>query len=198
MRPVSAAWSPALEAIRASTAEVHRELEQRLEIARDDAGEGAYRRYLSAVLGWLEPLERQLWTASWPTPALPIGRSGKADWIASDLRARGLSALEIAQIPRQSSLPPLDTLAQRFGVAYVVEGAQLGGQHLLRTLGPRLSPLPVRWLEGYGRDSAHKWRSFLGELAAHLHDRADAQLAAQSARITFELARHWFVQRGAA
>jgi heme oxygenase len=153
---------------------------------------------LSAILGWLEPLELELWSSAWPDAVAPAERSGKTLWVQYDLRARGMSAQEIAAIPRQQQLPPLSSVAQRFGVAYVIEGAQLGGQLLLRQLGPKLAPLPTRWLEGYGRETSGKWRAFLDALAVALPAPTDAERAAESARATFELAHAWFAQRGAA
>jgi heme oxygenase len=188
----------ALELIRASTADVHQALESTLEVARPDAGEAAYGRYLAALLGWLEPLEQRLWSLEWPSPVVPALRTGKTRWIEADLRARGSSAAQISALPRQRALPPMSSLAQRFGAAYVVEGAQLGGQVLLRRLGPRLAPLPARWLEGYGHDTGGRWRSFLTALGSSVHERADAELAAGSARVTFELAQAWFAARGVA
>lgn len=190
--------SLALELIRASTASAHRALENTLEVAQPDAGEPAYARYLEALWGWLAPLESALWLAAWPEAIVAPARSGKIRWIEADLRARGRDASSIASLPRQLVLPRLDSIAERFGAAYVVEGSQLGGQSLLRQLGPRISPLPVRWLEGYGRDTAARWRSFVAALGAHLTSRADAELAAQSARTTFELAHAWFAERGVA
>lgn len=184
--------------IRASTAGVHRALERNLEIASADADDAAYVRYLQATFGWIEPLEAPLWSAEWPELVAAPGRRGKIDWLREDLAARSFVDAQIEALPRQRALPPLGSLAQRFGVAYVVEGAQLGGQALLHRLGPRLAPRPTRWLEGYGAQVAEKWRSFVRALDAHLRDDDDVRAAAHSARATFELARAWFSARGIA
>lgn len=184
--------------IRAATGDVHRALEHNLEIARSDADDGAYVRYLQALFGWLEPLEAPLWSHGWPEQIGASERSGKTAWLLADLAARGFSGALVEALPRQRVLPPLGSLADRFGVAYVIEGAQLGGQALLRRLGPLLSPRPVRWLEGYGLLGAERWRSFLRALDANVSDARDVQAAAQSARATFELVRAWFSARGVA
>jgi heme oxygenase len=182
---------------RAATATAHRTLEQKLEIARTDADDATYTRYLAAVIGWLEPLESPLWSGGWPAAVTPTARSGKVAWIEADLRARGMNERDIAALPRQTKLPALDSLAHRFGVAYVVEGAQLGGQTLLRTLGPRLVR-PTRWLEGYGPETGARWRAFLAAVEAHLTTRADAEVAAENARATFAWIDEWFTLRGVA
>jgi heme oxygenase len=184
--------------IRASTEDVHRELEASLEVARSDADDRAYVRYLEAMLGWVGPLERELWARPWPQRITPKERAGKVAWIESDLRARGLNEWGLAQIPRQAQLPQLESLAQRFGAAYVLEGAQLGGSVLLRRIGPLIAPLPTRWLVGYGPECGDKWRTFLVTLEAELAQRRQAEVAAASARATFEMVREWLSLRGAA
>lgn len=143
----------ALEVIRAGTRDAHTSLESTLEIARADAGEREYSRYIGAVLGWLEPLEAELWQGPWPEVVRPRERRDKSAWIISDLRDRGLTDAQVSAIPRCQRVPPLCTAAERFGAAYVVEGAQLGGRALLKQLGPRLAPRRVRWLEGYGAET---------------------------------------------
>jgi heme oxygenase len=170
-------------------------LEERLEIAQPAADDAAYTRYLAALIGWLEPLEFPLWSGSWPHAMTPALRTGKTAWVAADLEARGMTEPEIAALPRQTKLPELGTLAHRFGVAYVVEGAQLGGQTLLRSLGPRLAK-PTRWLEGYGAETGARWRTFLGALEASLASRDAAELAAENARATFAWIDDWFTSRG--
>jgi heme oxygenase (biliverdin-IX-beta and delta-forming) len=195
---MSASGSSALEIIRAKTADAHQALERTLHVARSDAGEEAYGRYLRALLGWLEPLEASLWSGAWPAQIDVACRTAKVGWIVADLRARGLRDREIAAIPRQNRLASLATLEQRFGIAYVVEGAQLGGQVLLRRIGPRVAPLPTRFLEGYGRECGPNWRSFIAALGASVTDREHARAAAESARAAFETAHAWFALQGAA
>lgn len=149
-------------------------------------------------MGWLAPLEPALWSEPWPALVAPCARREKLAWLEADLVARGRTRQQIATLPRQHTLPPLDSLAQRFGVAYVIEGAQLGGQVLLRTLAPRLAPRPTRFLVGYGTESGEKWRTFLSALGLSLCDPRERERAAESARLTFELAHGFFSARGIA
>ena len=188
----------ALEVIRASTRDAHAALDATLEIARAESGEAEYFRYIGAVLGWLEPLETALWQGPWPDVVAPGERRDKSAWIVSDLRERGLTDAEVAAIPRCESLPPLDSAAARFGAAYVVEGAQLGGRALLKELGPRLAPRRARWLEGYGSETAARWRAFVAALGAELPDGTEARVAAESAQRTFAWVHSWFTLRGVA
>ncbi|MET0591883.1 MAG: biliverdin-producing heme oxygenase [Polyangiaceae bacterium] len=181
--------------LRATTAAEHRALEEKLEIARPDADDGAYARYLGAVLGWLEPLESVLWAGLWPETIVPAVRADKVRWIESDLRARGFTERDLAAIPRQTALPNSSTVAHRFGIAYVVEGSLLGGQSLLRSLGPRLKH-SARWLEGYGRETVPRWRAFLAALETSVATRRDAEIAAENARATFTWIADWFALRG--
>lgn len=187
-----------LEVIRAGTRDAHAALESTLEIAKAHSGEQEYFRYIGAVLGWLEPLEAELWQGPWPAVVMPGERRDKSAWIVSDLRDRGLTDEQVSAIPRCHGVPPLRSAAERFGAAYVVEGAQLGGRALLKELGPRLAPRRVRWLEGYGAETAARWRVFLTALEEELGDAAEARVAAETARRTFAWVHSWFAARGVA
>jgi heme oxygenase len=198
---VSRAWpspSAALHLIRATTTSAHQALEAALAIARPDAGDDTYTRYLEAWLGVLEPLEEPLWASPWPAEVDPSGRAGKAEWVKADLAVRGRSERDLRAIPRQRSLPPLASEPERFGVAYVIEGSSLGGQVLLRRLLPRLETKAARFLEGYRREASAKWRAFVSALGVSLRDPRDAEAAAESARATFAGIHAWFAQRGVA
>ena len=198
MSRVAPSSSPALQRIRAATSSAHRALEAALAIARPDASDHTYARYLDAWLGFLEPLEEPLWTRPWPAGIEPSARTGKTEWVKADLAARGWSERELLAIPRQRAIPPLESQPQRFGVAYVIEGSSLGGPVLLRRLQSRLEPRTARFLEGYGRESTAKWRAFVTALGASLRDARDADAAAESARATFAGIHEWFALRGVA
>lgn len=122
------------------------DLDARLLLARPDAGAREYLSYAAAMWGWLSPLEPQLWCATWPSELDPAARDGKRRWLEADLAVLGYDG----KPPVDPTGLDLSSQAARFGVAYVVEGSQLGGQVLLRRLGPALAPHVPRYLAGYG------------------------------------------------
>jgi heme oxygenase len=190
--------SEALLALRNATRDIHDEFDQSLKIARPDAGQAEYLAFIAAMWGWLKPIEEPLWQAQWPQEIEAAARAQKCGWIARDLAAAGLDATGIAALPLAPAQPLLQTEAQRFGVAYVLEGAQLGSQVLARTLGPRLAPWPAHWLAGYGEQAAQRWLAFRKLAEQRLDCPAARAAAADAARQAFLLLAHWLRERGAA
>lgn len=73
-----------------------------------------------------------------------------------------------------------------WGLAYVVEGSQLGGQFLYRRLAPRLAPHPLRYLQGTGADTHLRWKAFTRLLNANVQSSFDIQAACAGARAGFD------------
>ena len=190
--------SSAMQALREATRDIHDDFESGLRIAAPDAGRDDYLVFIGAMYGWLQPFEARLWRSGWPAHLLPEARSGKSAWLEADLRAAGLDDAAIAQLPRADCAMHLDSIAQRIGVAYVLEGAQLGSQLLSRTLKPRLAPWPARWLAGYGEQASAYWLAFRKEAELRLADEAARDEAAAAARAAFGALAGWFRERGAA
>jgi heme oxygenase len=185
-------------ALRDATRAIHDDFENRLQVARPDAGPAEYLVFISAMYGWLHPFEQDLWGASWPDGMDAAARGQKSAWLERDLRAAGMDARDIARLPRAPDSPPLASLAQRLGVAYVMEGAQLGSQVLARTLGPKLAPWPAHWLSGYGAHAAAYWLSFRKQAEHCLADQAARAEAANAATLAFRTLADWFRAQGAA
>jgi heme oxygenase len=177
--------------MRLASAAIHHSFEQRLAISRSDAGPAEYLAFVCTMWGWLAPFERQLWSLAWPAELMPDSRDGKREWLECDIRA-GFGEGAVPDIARSPHMPKMDTLAERFGVAYVIEGAQMGSLVLRKTMGPALHPWPARWLAGYGDTVGSKWCAFRTSAERHLLSQADIALAAASARATFESLDGWF------
>ena len=186
----------AMQALREATRDIHDDFESRLRIAAPDAGRADYLAFISAMYGWLQPFETQLWQAGWPAHLAPDTRSDKAAWLEADLHAAGLSDQAIAQLPRAPVTVHLGSAAQRIGTAYVLEGAQLGSQLLSRTLKPRLEPWPARWLSGYGEQAPACWLAFRKHAELQLADDVSQAEAAAAARAAFGALSGWFRERG--
>jgi heme oxygenase len=177
--------------MRLASADIHISFEQRLAISRPDAGPKEYLAFVCAMWGWLAPFERQLWSLDWPAELMAHSRDGKRRWLECDIRA-GFGQGTVPEIARSLHRPNMDTLAERFGIAYVIEGAQMGSRVLRKTMGPALHPWPARWLAGYGDTVGSKWLAFRTSAEHHLRSQADMALAAASARATFESLDGWF------
>lgn len=185
----------AMSALRAATKTAHDSLEQGLRIASPHASQTDYLDYLQDLRGWLAPFEAALWQAHWPAGMQPDRRAGKLAWIDEDLEVLGLRPGEIAHLPSCPGRLPVASLAERFGVAYVVEGAQLGTKVLAKRLAPHFASWQPRWLIGYGAENGHYWRQFMQAAEQHLDTPLARTQAAQAAIAAFTQLDAWFASR---
>lgn len=159
--------SPVHQVLREGTRERHETLDQGLALAGDHVDRDVYLTYLKALLGWLQPMEQRLWQLDWPDGLRATERAGKSAWLHEDLAAAG----DAAPITRCVQLPLPDAPdAYALGIAYVVEGSQLGGRFLAKRLQEVAPDLPQRYLRGYGEQVGPLWKSFL----LHLDSEAGA------------------------
>jgi heme oxygenase len=80
-------------------------------------------------------------------------------------------------------VPPVVGAAEVLGVAYVVEGATLGGVVLLRSLEP--AGLPCRFFASYGARRGAMWQAFRRHAEAFEQRGGDVARAVDAAQQTF-------------
>jgi len=179
---------PTLAALREATAARHARIDSALPLIREDFTREQYLAYLARLLGWLRPLERCLWQAQW----LEDGalRQDKARWAQADLSAGGWTQSRIDALEDGEAFSATDN-AERFGLAYVLEGSTLGGQVLHRHLSERLAPQPLRWLQGYGVANGERWKAFVRQLEASLQSPAQREAACRAAERGFDRFSQW-------
>lgn len=187
--------TPVLTALRAATARSHQLLEERLAVAAPGATRGDYLHYLEDMHGWLRAFEQPLWNAPWPSAVDAPARAGKLAWIEQDLASAGMSPSAIAALPRVAFTPSLASQSSRFGLAYVIEGAQLGTRQLRLRLGVALGGWEPRWLEGYGACNGARWRAFLLALEQQVRGQLETAEACAAAVAGFDSLAIWFEQR---
>ncbi|WP_448683905.1 biliverdin-producing heme oxygenase [Pseudomonas nicosulfuronedens] len=147
----------------------------------------AYLDHAARVLGWMRPLEQALWPF-WPDVEDARMRREKSQWLEADLLAGRHS---IQCLPECPAAPVPHCLAEAFGIAYVAEGATLGGRVLYKRLKAALDPLPLRWLQGYGEHTGERWSDFQRLLAEHVTTPEDIALAQDAAVRAFSSFRDW-------
>ncbi len=186
--------SPVHQVLHDGTRERHETLDQGLALAGGPVDRDGYLTYLRALLGWLEPLEQRLWQLDWPDGLQAPVRAGKSAWLYEDLERAG----DATPVVRCDRVPaPVAPDAYALGVAYVVEGSQLGGRFLAKRLQEAAPDLPQRYLHGYGEQVGPLWKSFL----LHLDSEAGAQgreaRALQGACDAFDSLTVWLRGQGA-
>lgn len=182
----AAAAGDPLQALRSATQALHARLDSQLPLAQPaDATQSLYHyhQHLRVLHGWLSNLTPLLRRTGWG--------QGLLEPLCADLGDAGLAAA-----PAEAARPPLDGDAAAWGVAYVVEGSQLGGRVLHQRLRRAGVDAPLRYLEGRGAGTGSHWNGFLQALRAALVQPADVAAASAAARWAFEDLLARFRHRG--
>jgi heme oxygenase len=180
----SASGIDALGQLRSATQDIHRRLDRGLPLARPDATLDDYLAHLGILAAWLRALA-PAWDLPGADAAWTARNARRLGLIGDDLRDGGRTLPPPAAAPDFAAPPdPAEAAAFAWGLAYVVEGSQLGGRMLHRSLAPRLAPHPLRYLRGSG--DAADWHGFTKGLRAAVSTPAQARTAADGARTGFE------------
>lgn len=163
----SARDTDVLAALRTATASRHERLDSGLPLSAPLPSLDDYAAHLHMVRDWLAPLER--WLAGFADgpqaePTLPP--TGRLALIQADLAEPRMP--EVRPLRPAPAWPADASAAWRWGVAYVIEGSQLGGAVLYGKLAGPLAPHPLRYLRGDEDGPGPRWRAFMGALRAHV------------------------------
>jgi heme oxygenase len=155
-----------LEALRLATASRHAQLDGGLPLALPGAGLAEYAQHLQLLHDWMAPLNA--WLARFDDGPQGPGGLPAVDRMAlleADLLEPGMTMrapLHVQPWPEGASA------AYRWGVLYVVEGAQLGGAVLYQRLHVAMAPHPLRYLRGDPAGPGPRWRAFMLALKEHV------------------------------
>jgi heme oxygenase len=155
--------------LKAETADLHAQIELVVPLLRPTLDRDSYRAYLARLIGYQRPLEARLaaFAPAWRDHGLDFEERRKAWRLVADLRALGLTAVELSALPECAALPTLSSFDEAWGCLYVLEGSTLGGQIILRTVAPRLRLSAcdgVAFLDGYGEQTGARWKEFTAAL----------------------------------
>lgn len=201
MKSAQNRWTPA-EAVdpdgfrmllRRATEPLHRRVEEHLDLLGRRWTPTAYCHLLEALLAIYAPIERGLTALDWSGSGIDLDARFKSHWLEADLAHFGVDVKSLQMTC--TDLPRLETVANGLGALYVLEGATLGGQIILRTLQPRLAISSThggRFYASYGAQIGAMWKSYISVLenAAQLPQHArEIELGAFE---TFGAFERWF------
>jgi heme oxygenase len=156
----------ALDALRQATASRHEQLDGGLPLAHDGAGLPEYAQHLQLLRDWMAPLNA--WLERFDDGPQGPGGLAAVDRMAlleADLLEPGM----VLRAPlKVEAWPDAASAAYRWGVLYVVEGAQLGGAVLYQRLHATMAPHPLRYLRGDPAGPGPRWRAFMLALKEHV------------------------------
>ncbi|AVS81243.1 heme oxygenase [Paracidovorax avenae] len=189
MRPAA---PECLGALRDATRTRHEHLDANLPIARPGARLDDYVHHARALAAWLQALSPQLRLIDDGASAWRLDDPARRDALHDDLADAAavpppcVAADARAAIDTALAACPGRQAAMAWGMAYVVEGSQLGGQWLYRRLAQSLAPHPLRYLQGSGSRTAERWKDFTARLARNVQTPADIEAACAGARAAFD------------
>lgn len=194
LTPLQPATTDALQALRHATAARHAQLDSRLPIARTDASLADYLEHVHALSAWLQALWPALQCLQAQAPGFGFAPAGRLLALREDLAHAGQASLPWPQpsaatalgVEQALSHHPEQADAVRWGLAYVVEGSQLGAQVLYRGLASRLAPHPLRTLQGDGAGTGARWKAFMALLRAHVVSPPAIAAACDGAQAAFQ------------
>ena len=173
-----------LEALRLATASRHAQLDGGLPLAHIGAGLPEYAQHLQLLRDWTAPLNAWLERfddgPQGPDGLPPVDRMALLE---ADLLEPGM-ALRAPLLAEP--WPDAASAAYRWGVGYVVEGAQLGGAVLYQRLHTALAPHPLRYLRGDPAGPGPRWRMFMLALKEHVTTEEDIADACAGACAAFD------------
>lgn len=180
--------SDVLAALRQATASRHERLDRGLPLSSTDATLADYAHHLCLLRDWLAPMESWLDAyADGPQGPAGIPAAPHLALIEADLAEPSLPGHPCNARARAAPWPDCASAAYRWGVAYVVEGSQLGGAVLYKRLAGPLAPHPLRYLRGAGDGGpGPRWRAFMEALRAGVHGEAEVAEACAGACDAFD------------
>lgn len=184
-----------LQRLKQETRSYHEQLERKLNICTEHLTLAKYTSILVRFLGFYQPVELLLSTFQQEHILYrEIERRGKTLWLLQDLKALGIADTDLTVLPTCADLPSLGTLYQALGCMYVLEGATLGGQIIIKHVQHVLHQdehYGCAFFHGYGSDTGAMWRAFCELLVTQISnvEAEDAVICAASK--TFTLFHQW-------
>ena len=176
-----------LLALRTATSALHARLDAQLPIARDGASLQDYMAHLCVLQPWLLGLREALAGHGPGLDAVVRHVDAKLADLAQDLVEAGHAGQADTQaIAPRWTVRNGEGAAFAWGLAYVLEGSQLGGAVLHRRLRERVAPHALRYLGAGEEGVAARWREFVQGLRGAVLNEAAVQQAQRGAVAAFE------------
>lgn len=183
--------SDIFERLKEATADIHRQIEERVPIFREDFNLAGYGRLLERFYGYWAPVETKLLKVPGLNhPELDLLARMKSSLLVEDLRILGRDP---AILQRCDRLPALDTIPRTFGCLYVLEGSTLGARIISKRLAEHLNLREgsgASFFNAYGESSGRRWLEFKRFIATHAQAGQIEEVIA-AARQTFQCFYDW-------
>ncbi|MCF0057215.1 biliverdin-producing heme oxygenase [Dyadobacter sp. CY356] len=150
-----------------------------------------YQRYIAKMYGVIKACENDIFPVI-SSVLTDIDKRFKSQMILEDLLKTGFSHNQINSLPVFRF--NVSSIAEAFGVMYVLEGSTLGGKVLYKHINRVLEldeQTGVSYFNGYGQQTGLLWKHFIITLANYAVDENCEQEIIFSAVATFKVIGHW-------
>ncbi len=185
-----------LKCLKEATGTRHAALERRLPLLDANLTHAVYLQFVQRLFGFYAPLEAQLVALPWwDSLGFDYAVRHKTPRLAQDLRVLGHTDASLAALPRCVRLPSLSNEARLWGCLYVIEGATLGGQIIIKNLHAHMGltgTSGASFFDGYGAHTGSRWKAFCAAVTARGADAAGGKAdMLSSANQTFDALGEW-------
>lgn len=181
-----------LKRLKTATHAAHERMELHIDLPTRLQSLSLYQRVIEDFYGFYTPVETTLRSLLVNTDLPMAAQRWKSANLAADLAVLGADP---AAVPLCGTLPSLTALDDALGCLYVLEGATLGGQVIVRQL-ERAYPLDrsrgLCFFNSYGDAVGPMWQAFGAWLETQAQD-SDRVIA--SADATFAALENWFTRK---
>ncbi len=189
--------------LKEETRSLHARVEESVDLLGRCSTLSGYRGLLERMLGLYLPLEAALGRLDWREAGIQLDERSKVGLLRADLTA--LSSIppgdSAETFVRPESPPPVTltipnfrTLSSGFGCLYVLEGATLGGQFIVRHVGRSLGVRPgngASFFGSYGPRVGAMWQAFGQAATAFCTSSERIDEAVSAALSTFQTFDAW-------
>jgi heme oxygenase len=184
-----------LHRLRDETRPNHQALEAHIDLLQRVWSLPLYSQFLQKFYGFYGVLEPRIFARDeWREYHFDVERRRKVPLLQVDLQFLGLDETQIEALPRPQHVPQPANFAEVLGCAYVLEGATLGGQVIVRHFGRELELSPqhgCHFFASYGTEVGKRWQEFLQLLNYYEATPEQEDALIHSASATFASLHRW-------
>ncbi|HMS43520.1 MAG TPA: biliverdin-producing heme oxygenase [Pyrinomonadaceae bacterium] len=176
-----------LAKLKEATREQHENLENTVDVMNQMFSLENYKTLLTKFYRFYSAIEPQVAANDLKSAGFDFVARRKTPLLETDLK--NLEIFEDVKSLRWNDLPALDSNAKAFGSLYVMEGATLGGQVIMRHLKQHLDITPENggaFFNSYGAMVGPMWKEFCAITTEFAEKNADDETIINAAKETFD------------
>lgn len=175
--------------LKEATRTQHENLENTVDVMNNMFSLDNYKTLLTKFYRFYAAIEPKVAANDLLSAGFDFSARRKLPLLEKDLKALGIFENVQKETALWTDLPALDSTAKAFGSLYVMEGATLGGQVIMRHLKQHLDITPENggaFFNSYGANVGPMWKEFCAITTEFAEKEQDDETIVNSARETFD------------